>query len=616
MRLKKRPTEIDRTWLHVPSGTPGPPAVTLIKHCRLCGEWMEDEDRHGSLLCPMLITCELCYSIIEIKSYSQHLRDSCDRAKEKYTVCPTCNMSVPFEKLEDHRNDIYCWPAEFGTSKCQLCYKRVESTEDAWKKHLIGIDDGCEKNPRRLTFLRRQEMHAPLFSSSTEKRGTYIEGNITETQNEEEPTLHFSRQATSDEVRGTMDIDENGSEVQWFTPSTSFSFETDQRWCFPSSSYNCPQASFNEVHHIATYFEDVSGEIESEVDNPSVSFSERSHTVIGNLTFFSSHQNEYENLEVCEAVGEQSVRAPPSVSIMDDNDERSSTERNGSSDCHSWDEEDSFHSEDRDRHGVLVKEYKGKNVEKYLIVLNASFSDPERNRTDVTRFLNRRHQLKAKKAEGWIRNDINLLNISKEILKETSIGFGTYLGFSIDELNQRFHNNDESQTETYLQLLEDWRKRNSMNDPCCVIKELRNALNQVYIYHYEEELSTFMCECGGDFSIIQDKQLRGLLKKGPKYRIPSKIDFIKCREVLKEALDNYTKRWCKSEGVESHSLNDWKNLILDITDIRIDNFHKNPHLFENPSSRSQRYFKSKLRNLHEKFVFAPADKAANNTIII
>ena len=120
----------------------------------------------------------------------------------------------------------------------------------------------------------------------------------------------------------------------------------------------------------------------------------------------------------------------------------------------------------------------------------------------------------------------------------------------------------------------------------------------------------------GDFSIIKDKQLRGLLRKGPKYRIPSKVDFIKCREVLKEALDNYTKRWCKSEGVESHSLNDWKNLILDITDIRIDNFHKNPHLFENSTSKSERYFKSKLSSLHEKYVFVPADKAANNTIII
>ncbi|KAK3094369.1 hypothetical protein FSP39_000826 [Pinctada imbricata] len=31
MRLKKRPTEIDRTWQHVSSGTPGPPAVTLTK---------------------------------------------------------------------------------------------------------------------------------------------------------------------------------------------------------------------------------------------------------------------------------------------------------------------------------------------------------------------------------------------------------------------------------------------------------------------------------------------------------------------------------------------------------------------------------------------------------
>ena len=100
------------------------------------------------------------------------------------------------------------------------------------------------------------------------------------------------------------------------------------------------------------------------------------------------------------------------------------------------------------------------------------------------------------------------------------------------------------------------------------------------------------------------------------YRIPSKIDFVKCREVLTEALDNYTKRWCKSEGVEPHALNDWKNLILDITDIRIDNFHKNPHLFQNPRSKSERYFKSKLSKLHEKYVFAPADKAANNTIII
>ncbi|KAK3098321.1 hypothetical protein FSP39_018390, partial [Pinctada imbricata] len=29
--LKKRSTEIDRTWLHVPSGTPGPPAMALTK---------------------------------------------------------------------------------------------------------------------------------------------------------------------------------------------------------------------------------------------------------------------------------------------------------------------------------------------------------------------------------------------------------------------------------------------------------------------------------------------------------------------------------------------------------------------------------------------------------
>ena len=65
-----------------------------------------------------------------------------------------------------------------------------------------------------------------------------------------------------------------------------------------------------------------------------------------------------------------------------------------------------------------------------------------------------------------------------------------------------------------------------------------------------------------------------------------------------------------------HALNDWKNEFLRIVDIRIENFTKHPHLYKQPPSRSVKALKRKMEKLHSKYVFAPADKAANNVIII
>ena len=49
--------------------------------------------------------------------------------------------------------------------------------------------------------------------------------------------------------------------------------------------------------------------------------------------------------------------------------------------------------------------------------------------------------------------------------------------------------------------------------------------------------------------------------------------------------------------------------------MRIDNFTKHPHLNKQPPSRSIKSLKKKME-LHRKYIFAPADKAANNVIII
>ena len=81
-------------------------------------------------------------------------------------------------------------------------------------------------------------------------------------------------------------------------------------------------------------------------------------------------------------------------------------------------------------------------------------------------------------------------------------------------------------------------------------------------------------------------------------------------------VQNCCKLWCKKEGVGVHALNDCKDEFLRIVDIRIENFTTHPHLYKQPPSRSVKALKRKMEKLHSKYVFAPADKAANNVIII
>ena len=65
-----------------------------------------------------------------------------------------------------------------------------------------------------------------------------------------------------------------------------------------------------------------------------------------------------------------------------------------------------------------------------------------------------------------------------------------------------------------------------------------------------------------------------------------------------------------------HALKDWKNEFVRIVGIRIEKFTTRPHLYKQPPSRSVKALKKKMEKLHSKYVFAPADKAANNVIII
>ena len=105
-----------------------------------------------------------------------------------------------------------------------------------------------------------------------------------------------------------------------------------------------------------------------------------------------------------------------------------------------------------------------------------------------------------------------------------------------------------------------------------------NCKNSKFIYKPAGHIIT------GDLNVIEDSALRSLILKGPKYRLPSRIDFKACRKIIEDALISYAKHWCKQEGVENHALSQWKNMILSIIDIRINicNFLSHPHLFQQP----------------------------------
>ena len=45
----------------------------------------------------------------------------------------------------------------------------------------------------------------------------------------------------------------------------------------------------------------------------------------------------------------------------------------------------------------------------------------------------------------------------------------------------------------------------------------------------------------GNLKIISDSRIRSIISKGPKYRLPSQIDFNKCREEKAVALNEFYK---------------------------------------------------------------------------
>ena len=101
-----------------------------------------------------------------------------------------------------------------------------------------------------------------------------------------------------------------------------------------------------------------------------------------------------------------------------------------------------------------------------------------------------------------------------------------------------------------------------------------------------------------------------------KYRFPSQIDFNRCREEIASALNDFGNRWCNREGVECDAMKEWKLSIFNIVDKRIKFYSQNTNLLPPKPKSSFRHLKQGIQEFHRKYVLVPADKAANNVVVV
>ena len=116
--------------------------------------------------------------------------------------------------------------------------------------------------------------------------------------------------------------------------------------------------------------------------------------------------------------------------------------------------------------------------------------------------------------------------------------------------------------------------------------------------------------------IIPNSRIRYIVSKGPKNRSPSHIDLNRCREEIASALNDFDNRWCKRESVECNALKEWKLSIYNIVDKRIKFYSHNTNLLPPKPKSSFRHLKQGVQEFHRTYVLVPADKAANNNVVV
>ena len=137
-----------------------------------------------------------------------------------------------------------------------------------------------------------------------------------------------------------------------------------------------------------------------------------------------------------------------------------------------------------------------------------------------------------------------------------------------------------------------------------------NCSSSAYLYQPLGHVVT------GDLSIITNKKLRRLIKKGPNFREQNNINWDLCLKLFMEGVYNYKQMWTSRDGVDLCTLNEWAGMVKLLIENNIKRLESRGHKTRKRQVLKDTKCRTALRELHNEYVLVPADKASNNIIIV
>ena len=120
----------------------------------------------------------------------------------------------------------------------------------------------------------------------------------------------------------------------------------------------------------------------------------------------------------------------------------------------------------------------------------------------------------------------------------------------------------------------------------------------------------------GDIRIVQNKKLRKLLCKGPKYREPVSISFSNCKTEINNSLTKFSSDWSNRKGVPVKCFTQWISIVMENFNKKIEELKKKFKFKRVKEVLRDPEVVSYLNILQEQYVMCPIDKAANNIAFI
>jgi hypothetical protein len=176
----------------------------------------------------------------------------------------------------------------------------------------------------------------------------------------------------------------------------------------------------------------------------------------------------------------------------------------------------------------------------------------------------------------------------------------------------------------------------NIKEPSVVYSSMRDISSKIFNYNNTirelDDVNDIICKCSdhdsfintdcghvatGDVSIFNNKKLQDILKKGPGYHEPVRLNFDAAYTAIMSNIDKMIKLWSNKEGVCVECFDGWKvrfkEIVLEDINMLKAKYNLNYHV---KSAFSDNDLNTELNYFHEFFVLCPIDKASKNVAII